>query len=161
MYKYYVYENPMKEIEKLYICEKDGKLVCVEPRKEAVPEGASLEETPLIKGAARQLSEYFAGKRKAFDLPLAPEGTDFQKRVWEELTKIPYGETRSYGELAAALGNPRAARAVGMANNRNHLMIVIPCHRVIGADGSLTGFGGGLGMKRALLALEGALAPRD
>jgi methylated-DNA-[protein]-cysteine S-methyltransferase len=112
---------------------------------------------PLIDLARRQLDEYFAGARRTFDLPLAPEGTDFQRTVWLALAEIPYGQTTSYSELAARLDRPRAVRAVGAANGRNPLPIVLPCHRVIGADGSLTGFGGGLPMKRFLLELEGAL----
>ncbi|MEG1790175.1 MAG: methylated-DNA--[protein]-cysteine S-methyltransferase [Oscillospiraceae bacterium] len=109
---------------------------------------------PLLERAALELREYFAGERSEFDLPLAPEGTDFQKKVWLALCGIPFGETRSYGEIAAAVGNPRASRAVGGANNKNPIAILIPCHRVIGADGTLVGYGGGLPIKRALLALE-------
>lgn len=101
-----------------------------------------------------QLSEYFAGKRRVFDLPLAPEGTAFQRAVWHALTLIPYACTISYAELARRMGNPRASRAVGLANGANPLPIIVPCHRVIGSDGSLTGFGGGLDTKRKLLALE-------
>jgi methylated-DNA-[protein]-cysteine S-methyltransferase len=104
--------------------------------------------------AMRQLREYFAGKRADFDLPLAPEGTEFQRTVWRNLQDIPYGETISYGELAKRVGNPKASRAVGAANGQNPIPIVIPCHRVIGANGKLTGFGGGLPTKEALLALE-------
>ena len=111
-------------------------------------------ETPLLAKAAGQLREYFSGARKVFDLPLSPDGTAFQKRVWEKLCEIPYGERRSYGELAGMIGNPKASRAVGMANHRNPIMIVIPCHRVLGKDGSLTGYAGGLEMKKALLNLE-------
>ena len=99
-------------------------------------------------------SEYFSGRRQVFTLPLALEGTPFQHRVWEALRKIPYGSTCSYGEVAAAVGNPKASRAVGMANNRNPLPVLIPCHRVIGADGGLVGYGGGLDIKKKLLALE-------
>ncbi|MBM3673690.1 MAG: methylated-DNA--[protein]-cysteine S-methyltransferase [Actinobacteria bacterium] len=102
----------------------------------------------------RQLDEYFAGERTEFELALAPEGTPFQLEVWEALRAIPYGETISYGELASRVGRPGAARAVGAANGRNPLSIVVPCHRVIGANGTLTGFGGGLGWKRCLLELE-------
>ncbi len=108
-----------------------------------------------VAEAARQLSEYFAGTRKEFDLPLAPEGTEFQRGVWRHLQDIPYGETITYGELARRMGNPKASRAVGAANGANPIPIVIPCHRVIGADGKLTGFGGGLPVKEALLSLEG------
>ncbi|PAT34147.1 methylated-DNA--[protein]-cysteine S-methyltransferase [Vandammella animalimorsus] len=113
---------------------------------------------PLLSEAARQLGEYFAGQRRVFDLPLAPQGTDFQQRVWQALRTIPYGQTRSYAQLAAAIGQPKAMRAVGAANGRNPLSIVVPCHRVIGADGTLVGFGGGLPVKTFLLRLEGALA---
>jgi methylated-DNA-[protein]-cysteine S-methyltransferase len=102
----------------------------------------------------RQLGEYFAGERESFDLEVAPQGTPFQLEVWRGLVGIAYGETRSYGELAAAIGRPRAIRALGSANSRNPISIVVPCHRVIGADGSLTGYAGGLENKRALLALE-------
>ena len=104
-----------------------------------------------------QLDEYFAGKRRTFDLPLAPRGTEFQRNVWQTLATIPYGETISYAQLAKRVGKPTAMRAVGAANGRNPLPIVLPCHRVIGADGSLTGFGGGLPTKEFLLNLEGAL----
>lgn len=108
----------------------------------------------LLREAVRQLEAYFAGELERFDLPLAPEGTAFQRDVWSLLREIPYGETASYGELARRLGRPAASRAVGAANGRNPIPIVIPCHRVLGADGSLTGFGGGLPVKRRLLALE-------
>ena len=103
----------------------------------------------------RQLREYFAGQRRSFDLPLAPRGTDFQLEVWSQLREIPFGETISYGTLATSLGRPNASRAVGAANGANPIPILVPCHRVIGADGSLTGFGGGLAAKRTLLELEG------
>jgi methylated-DNA-[protein]-cysteine S-methyltransferase len=109
----------------------------------------------IVDAARKQLDAYFAGRGKTFDLPLAPDGTDFQKRVWRALATIPFGETRSYGEIAAMIGAPRASRAVGAANGRNAIPVIVPCHRVIGADGSLTGFGGGMERKRFLLALEG------
>lgn len=112
------------------------------------------EETPLLMNTTRQLTEYLNGERKKFDLPLAPEGTPFQKSVWEALCSIPYGETRSYSEIAKIIGNPLACRAVGMANHRNPIAILIPCHRVIGANGSLTGYAGGLEIKQFLLQLE-------
>lgn len=115
---------------------------------------------PLIDRACEQLDAYFAGKRKTFDLPLDPHGTDFQRVVWNELSRIPYGETISYAQLSMRIGKASAMRAVGAANGRNPLPIVVPCHRVIGADGSLTGFGGGLPTKQFLLALEGAIPPR-
>jgi methylated-DNA-[protein]-cysteine S-methyltransferase len=112
--------------------------------------------------AVSQLAEYFEGRRCTFELPLAPRGTEFQQTVWAALRRIPYGETLSYGELARRIGRPHASRAVGLANGANPLPIVVPCHRVIGADGSLTGFGGGLDIKRKLLALERAQAgPRS
>ena len=111
----------------------------------------------LLDDVATQLDQYFSGKRHVFDLPLAPEGTDFQREVWSELARIPYGATCTYAALAQAIGKPAAVRAVGAANGRNPIPIVLPCHRVIGADGSLTGFGGGLPTKRFLLELEGAL----
>ena len=117
------------------------------------------EHDPIIAEAARQLRAYFAGERESFALPLHPAGTPFEVEVWEELRRIPYGETLSYGELADRVGHPGAARAVGRANACNPIPIVVPCHRVIGADGSLTGFGGGLDTKRRLLDHErGALA---
>lgn len=118
------------------------------------------ERTPLLASLAVQLEEYFAGVRRAFDLPLAPVGTAFQQAAWRALLAIPYGETRSYAEQARALGRPTASRAVGAANGRNPIAIVIPCHRVIAADGSLGGYSGGLPLKQALLALEGATAGR-
>ena len=110
-------------------------------------------KTPFAE-ASRQLKEYFAGERHAFDLPLRLGGTEFQILVLEELQRIPYGETTSYGEIASRIGRPKAVRAVGAANGRNPIPIVVPCHRVIGSSGSLTGFGGGLDAKRALLQLE-------
>lgn len=113
------------------------------------------DASPLLDAAEAQLREYFAGARRTFDLPLAPHGTAFQQRVWAALRAIPYGETRTYGELAAAIDSPNAGRAVGMANHRNPIPIIIPCHRVIGANGTLTGYAGGLEIKRRLLALEG------
>ena len=116
--------------------------------------GYAFNPSPLLIKAVQELREYFDGKRREFDIPLAPEGTEFQKKVWRELQAIPYGETRSYGEIAKAVGSPRASRAVGMANNKNPIPILIPCHRVIGADGSLTGYAGGMEAKKLLLDLE-------
>ncbi|MGI6684952.1 MAG: methylated-DNA--[protein]-cysteine S-methyltransferase [Bacillota bacterium] len=110
--------------------------------------------TPIIKEAKVQLDAYFAGKLREFDLPLAPSGTEFRKKIWELLLKIPYGETRTYGQIAAEAGNPKASRAVGQANHNNPISIIIPCHRVIGANGKLVGYGGGLDIKRKLLMLE-------
>ncbi|MGF6757431.1 methylated-DNA-[protein]-cysteine S-methyltransferase [Paraburkholderia sp. GAS42] len=114
----------------------------------------AVEDTTLDQ-AERQLGEYFAGKRNRFDMPLCFIGTDFQKKVWRALLDIPYGETRTYGEIAAQIGNARAVRAVGAANGRNPISIIAPCHRVIGASGALTGFAGGLPAKETLLSLEG------
>ena len=116
-------------------------------------------DNPVLQATRVQLDEYFSGARKQFDLPLAPQGTPFQTDVWHTLATIPYGETISYAQLAQRVGKPTAMRAVGAANGRNPLPIVLPCHRVIGADGSLTGFGGGLPTKQFLLELEGALEP--
>jgi methylated-DNA-[protein]-cysteine S-methyltransferase len=116
---------------------------------------------PAALGTAKdQILAYFNGERRDFDLPLAPDGTAFQRRVWDELRRIAYGETISYGELARRIGKPTASRAVGAANGKNPLAIVVPCHRVIGADGTLTGYGGGLPVKEALLALERRIAGR-
>lgn len=129
--------------ERYHLCRSDGELCFLEE-----------PETGLLKTAGTQLMEYFQGKRKEFSLPLSPQGTEFQRKVWETLCTIPYGQTRSYGEIAAQIGNPKACRAVGGANNKNPIMIFIPCHRVIGADGSLVGFGGGLRAKRYMLDLE-------
>lgn len=109
---------------------------------------------PLHDETARQLGEYFVGARRVFDLPIELVGTDFQKRVWSLLLDIPYGQTRTYGDLARELGDPDTVRAVGMANGSNRLAIIVPCHRVIGADGSLTGYGGGLWRKKRLLEIE-------
>ncbi|MEG2370453.1 MAG: methylated-DNA--[protein]-cysteine S-methyltransferase [Alistipes sp.] len=117
---------------------------------------SSLREpiTPLQQQAQQEFKEYFAGERQIFDLPLATEGTPFQQAVWHALQTIPYGETRSYKQLAAQIGHPKATRAVGMANNRNPIAILIPCHRVIGANGQLVGYAGGLPIKAQLLRLE-------
>lgn len=120
-----------------------------------LPEAGWMESAKGPVGEAiLQLREYFAGRRREFDLPLAPEGTEFQKSVWRRLREIPYGVTISYGELARRVGNPKASRAVGAANGKNPLPIVVPCHRVIGADGKLVGFGGGLPVKQRLLEIE-------
>ena len=112
-------------------------------------------KTALLAEAERQLTAYFAGELREFSLPLKPAGTDFQRKVWDALREIPYGETRSYAEIAARVGCPRGYRAVGLANNRNPIPILIPCHRVVGANGALTGYAGGLAVKEALLRLEG------
>ncbi|EGQ7842217.1 methylated-DNA--[protein]-cysteine S-methyltransferase [Vibrio alginolyticus] len=116
--------------------------------------GVRDEQHPVLRQAVTQLDEYFAGLRNEFDLPLAATGTDFQNQVWQALTTIPYGETWSYQDLANAIGNPKAVRAVGLANGKNPISIVVPCHRVIGKSGKLTGYAGGVERKQRLLALE-------
>jgi methylated-DNA-[protein]-cysteine S-methyltransferase len=123
-------------------------------RSEKAPPDTKEHSTPLLRRVARQIEEYLNGKRTEFDLPLKPEGTEFQRAVWKALQTIPYGETRSYRDIAEQIGSPKSCRAVGMANHRNPITIIIPCHRVIGADGSLTGYGGGLKLKQQLLDLE-------
>jgi methylated-DNA-[protein]-cysteine S-methyltransferase len=128
--------------------EKDG------PRRVPLSEAVADDRHPVLVQAERQLNEYFSGKRKKFSLALEMRGTPFQKDVWEALLAIPFGETRSYGQLAKQLGNPRATRAVGAANGRNPVSIIVPCHRVIGSSGKLTGFAGGLAVKAQLLNLE-------
>ena len=131
----------------------DGEWL-TELRYGALPAGVEAGRTPLLDEAARQLEAYFAGRLRAFDLPLRPEGTPFQRLCWDALREIPYGETRAYADIAARIGRPRACRAVGMANNRNPISILIPCHRVVGRDGRLVGYGGGLAAKEWLLRLE-------
>jgi methylated-DNA-[protein]-cysteine S-methyltransferase len=141
-------------IGRLLLSGEDGRLTGVTFDAEA--EARSTE--PLFLDAEAQLDAYFAGELERFELPLAPHGTAFQRRVWEALLEIPYGGTTTYSELAGALGRPSACRAVGAANGRNPLPVIVPCHRVIGATGALTGYGGGLERKRLLLALEAAKA---
>lgn len=143
----------------LRVVEEDAAIVRLDILREQTeaPTEWRRQDTDLLLEARRQLEEYFAGIRAGFSLPLAPQGTDFQKAVWRQLEAIPYGETRTYGQIAAALGKPKASRAVGGANHNNPIAIVIPCHRVIGADGSLTGYAGGIDLKEKLLHLEGVL----
>jgi len=131
-----------------------------EPAAVTLGEAATADADPVLGEAAGQLKAYFAGQLTGFDLPLLLEGTSFQRAVWAGLRQIPYGATVSYGELARQIGRPSASRAVGLANGRNPVSIVVPCHRVIGADGSLTGYGGGIGRKRFLLALEQRVSGR-
>lgn len=138
-------------VGKLWLSEDNGAVTGLSFRP--LPQ-TSLGETSLLRQARLQLDAYFNGSLQQFDLPLAPTGTMFQRACWHALQQIPYGETRAYADIAALIGNPKACRAVGMANNKNPISIIIPCHRVIGADGSLVGYGGGLDIKRALLALE-------
>jgi len=146
------YETPLGAI---WILESEGAITNISFSK---PQDFEMGETSLTSEAARQLTEYFNGKRKQFELPLKPNGTEFQKKAWGALLEIPYGETRSYKQQAELVGNSKASRAVGMSNNRNPIMIVIPCHRVVGANGDLTGYAGGLDVKRFLLDLEKSFA---
>ena len=145
-------------IGKLQLAEEDGKLthLLFAWHNTLADLGLQAEEkeTPPLKKAKKQLNEYFEGKRKVFDLPLAPAGTPFQQKCWEGLRTIPYGETRTYKDIATYAGNPKAVRAAGGANHNNPISIIVPCHRVVGSTGSLTGFGGGLEAKAFLLNLE-------
>ncbi len=152
--RYTTMESPIGE---LTLLGDEGALtgVWMGPKE---PEPGWVRDDEALAEPVAQLEQYFAGDRTEFELELAPRGTEFQQRVWNLLREIPYGETTTYGALALELGNPRSVRAVGLANGRNPLPIVVPCHRVIGADGSLVGFGGGLPRKRALLELEGVQA---
>lgn len=145
-------------IDPLTLVAREGQLIgiyCQEHKKKPLIGQDWREDSAPFGEAIQQLEEYFKGKRREFDLPLAPEGTSFQRTVWAELQNIPFGQTISYGELARRIQNPKAVRAVGLANGRNPLSIVIPCHRVIGANGKLTGYGGGLERKKKLLEMEG------
>ena len=147
---YYTYDSPFGSI----IIETDGNAITgIKTGSNAKITGKK-EASTLTNVAAKQLEEYFAGKRKRFDLPLNPSGTEFQRSVWKALQNIPYGKTKTYKQIAEMVGNAKACRAVGMANNKNPIWIVIPCHRVIGTNGTLTGYGGGLNMKKRLLELE-------
>lgn len=141
-------------IGKIGIAESENAVTNLYFQGESIPEDAVLNETFILKEAGKQLYSYFSGKQKTFTLPLAPAGTEFMISVWESLQNIPYGETRSYKEIAQCIGNPKASRAIGLANNRNPIPIFIPCHRVIGANGKLVGFRSGLEIKRYLLDLE-------
>ena len=144
----YSYETKLGSIT---FVEEDGTLLTISTHRTFA---ATVMETTLIKEAYRQFSEYLTGERKSFDLPFKLTGTDFQNRVWKALCEIPYGETRSYKQIAEAIGNPKAVRAVGMANNRNPLLVLVPCHRVIGCNGQLVGYAVGLDKKQFLLHLE-------
>lgn len=150
--RYARFESPVGD---LFLIAEGEKLVEIlfEP-EEAEPEPDWREGGRLISRVQRQLGAYFSGRRQAFELPLAPRGTHFQRKVWRQLERIPYGATRTYAQLAKKVGKPTAFRAVGAANGQNPIPIVIPCHRVVGSDGALTGFGGGLEMKRFLLEHE-------
>ena len=146
---YFAYRTPLGHVT----IASDGRALTALAFGERELEGRKLA-TELTNRAANQLQEYLAGKRRAFDLPLAPAGTEFQRRVWEALREVPYGEARSYSDLAAAIGSPRSCRAVGSACNKNPLPVIVPSHRVIGANGKPVGYGGGLKTKEFLLDLE-------
>jgi methylated-DNA-[protein]-cysteine S-methyltransferase len=157
--KTYVFRSMASPVGRLTLVASDAGLAAVlwendSPKRVPLAIAGEDARHPVLREAERQLKEYFAGKRTAFDLPLDFHGTEFQKRVWKALLKIPFGETRSYGQIARTLGKPSAMRAVGAANGRNPISIIAPCHRVIGKDGKLTGFAGGLKAKAHLLALE-------
>lgn len=156
------------ELGRLYLEEDDGALVRLtgapedNVEQESDPGGViRLQETDFLRQACEQVREFMSGKRREFSLPIRMEGTPFQKKVWEALRRIPYGETRTYGEIAAEVGSSGGARAVGQACNRNPIMVVVPCHRVVGRGGALVGFGAGLPIKEKLLALEGGAGHGD
>ena len=150
--KYYIkYVSPVAD---LYLVEEQGQLVEIAFHNLEKKEEMEEKNTELLQEVKRQLEEYFSGRLQNFDLPLKPKGTDFQKQVWKALLTIPYGETKSYGDIAKQIGKEKAVRAVGGANHVNPISIVIPCHRVIGKNGNLTGYGGGLEVKEKLLELE-------
>ena len=147
------------KLGKIGIVEENGKIVKIIIINKNDENNKNVDvfvekDTKLLVKAKNELEEYFDGKRKEFDLPLKQEGTEFQKKVWNALSKIPYGETRTYKEIAKMIGNEKASRAVGMANNKNNIPIIIPCHRVIGSDGKLVGYALGLDIKQYLLDLE-------
>ena len=144
----YSYETKLGSVT---FVEEDGTLLAISTHRTFT---ATVMETPFIKEVYHQFTEYLIGERKSFDLPFKLTGTDFQNRVWRALCEIPYGETRSYKQIAEAIGNPKAVRAVGMANNRNPLLVLVPCHRVIGCNGQLVGYAAGLDKKQFLLHLE-------
>lgn len=146
--RYYPYN--LNILGKIYIAEDNGFITNISFKELK----AKKEEIPLIKKTYLELEEFLNKKRKTFDIPILPNGTNFQKRVWEELLKIPYGQTRTYKDIAQRIGNEKACRAVGMANNKNPIVIIIPCHRVVGANNNLTGYSGGVENKQKLLELE-------
>lgn len=149
-YAYY-YKTKIGEV---YIAEEEQKITNLSITRDFIETEIKVKETDIIKETAKQLYEYLDQKRKEFTVRLNLKGTKFQKEVWKELMTIPYGETWSYGRIAKAIGNPNASRAVGMANHNNPIMILVPCHRVVGANGCLTGYAGGLSLKKQLLDLE-------
>ena len=156
----YIFQSPIGQLK---ICEENEKITGLSLQKcqgETVPQNVG-KHSDLLYEAYRQLREYFQGNRRNFDLPLNCRGTSFQQRVWTELQKIPYGEVRSYQDIAIGIGNEKAVRAVGQANNKNPIMIIVPCHRVIHKNGDITGFGCGTEVKRFLLDLENNSIPKD
>jgi methylated-DNA-[protein]-cysteine S-methyltransferase len=158
--KHYVYKRVPSPVGRLTLVASDAGLAAIlwendDPRRVRLALAGEAPDHPVLAETERQLGEYFAGARKRFTVTLDFAGTDFQRRVWEALLAIPFGQTRSYGQIARQVGKPKAARAVGAANGRNPISIIAPCHRVIGASGKLTGFAGGLKAKARLLALEG------
>ena len=142
-------------VGRIGIAEKDGFITHLLLPTDNMLQDMELGETSLLRQAFEQLELYLSGRLKEFNLPLLPEGTMFMNSVWQKLREVPYGQTASYKDIAIAVGNPRGARAVGLANNRNPIPIIIPCHRIIGSSGDLVGYGGGLDMKKKLLGLEG------
>lgn len=145
------------KIGKIAIVENGEGITNIYPAEMLKVDEMEKKETELIKEAVKQLNEYLDGKRKEFDIPLTPEGTEFQKKVWNELINIPFGVTMSYKEIAEKIGNPKAARAVGMANNKNPILVIVPCHRVIGSNGALVGYACGLDVKKELLKIESSI----
>ena len=149
-------------MDNLYFYDTNLGIIGIKDNNKAITEiffskdriGDDIKETDLIKACFRQLKEYFEGKRKEFNVPIEAKGTEFQNKVWKALLDIPYGETRSYKDIAIAIGNEKACRAIGMANNKNPISIIIPCHRVVGSNGKLIGYGGGLDKKEKLLNIE-------
>lgn len=141
-------------IGEIGIVENKGAITNLFIKKEHISQEVVVKETAVLKEAGKQLMDYLTGKRKSFELPLAPKGTEFQQKVWRALQEIPCGETRSYKDVARSIGQPKASRAIGMANNKNPILILIPCHRVVGANGKLVGYAAGLQVKEYLLKLE-------
>ncbi|WP_042272795.1 methylated-DNA--[protein]-cysteine S-methyltransferase [[Clostridium] dakarense] len=151
MKKIFYYET---KIGKIGIVQNNEKITNIYTSDKLSSDGMEVIETPLIIEVYNQLNDYLEGKRKSFDFPIDPEGTEFQKKVWKELQNTPYGETLSYKDIAEKIGNPKASRAIGMANNKNPILIIIPCHRIIGKNGKLVGYAAGLDMKKQLLEME-------
>ena len=159
MIRYARYQSPLGPV--IAIANEHGithiDFVGAKYARAIAPDWVEDPQSPALRACLAQLAQYFAGERTTFELPLAPEGSSFQQRVWQEIARVPYGKTITYGELAKRAGAPGQARAAGAATGRNPIGVVIPCHRIMGADGSLTGYAGGLERKRGLLELEGAL----